>query len=348
MKNKKEKIYQGKKEGGLQMPYIKPEIVEEVRKIDLLTYLVNYQPERLRKISHDTYCLKDHDSLHISNGLWHWQSCGIGDRSALDFLIKVDGYKFIEAAKILLKNNDIKSPEYVKYSKKESNKQLHIPTRCNQNQRAIDYLLNRGIDYHIILDCIDKSLLYQSIYQNPNTKKAYINVTFMGYDRYNHLPKYANLRGIDGSFKGDAPGSDKHYSFLLEANDSSDEVHVCEAAVDVLSYATLLKMQGMNYKDCHILSLGGVQIPRKDSQLSSKTPIALVQFLKDFPEVKKIVLHLDNDRAGRLATKTIKENLWYMTVIDQPPMYGKDVNNELTTRLDIDVHKRHRSYNLQR
>ncbi|MBM6831945.1 toprim domain-containing protein [Faecalicoccus acidiformans] len=30
------------------------------------------------------------------------------------------------------------------------------------------------------------------------------------------------------------------------------------------------------------------------------------QFLRDFPEVNSIVLHLDNDRAGRLATKTIQ------------------------------------------
>lgn len=67
---------------------------EKIKQVDLLTYLLNYQPERLKKISHDTYCIRDHDSLHISNGLWHWQSMGIGGKSALDFLIKVDNYAF--------------------------------------------------------------------------------------------------------------------------------------------------------------------------------------------------------------------------------------------------------------
>lgn len=330
------------------MTYIKPEIVEEIRKVDLLTYLINYQPERLRKISHDTYCVRDHDSLHISNGLWHWQSCGIGGKSALDFLMKVDGYKFLEAATIILEKINVKPPDYVKYTKKEADKKLQVPQACPNDLRAIDYLLNRGIDYDIIMDCVEKSLLYQSVYQNKNTKQSYLNVAFMGYDRYNHLPKYANLRGIDGHFKGDAPGSDKRYSFLLNADIPCEEVHICEASIDVLSYATLLKMHGKNYKNYHILSLGGVQIPRKDSAISSKTPIALEQFLKDFPEVKRIILHLDNDLAGRLATNTIKQNLWYMAVIDKPPLYGKDVNNELTTRLGIEVHKRNQSYDLQR
>lgn len=330
------------------MPYIPNDIFNEIKKIDLLTYLMNYQPERLVKKSHDTYCLKDHDSLRISNGLWIQFSTGIGGKSALDFLNKVDGYKVSAAAQIILDQMKIAPPQYVKYSEKEAKKTLQLPPRCQQNNRAIDYLLNRGIDYNIIADCIDKSLIYQSVYQNSRTKKSFFNVAFIGYDRYDHQPKYANVRGIDGDFKGDVAGSDKRYSFLLKAENPCEEVHICEASIDALSYATLLKMRGKNYMDYHILSLGGVQIPRRDSEISSKTPIALEQFLKDFPEVKKIILHLDNDRAGRLAAKTIKENLWYMAVTDQPPVYGKDVNNELTTRLGIEVHKRYQKYDFQR
>lgn len=330
------------------MSYVPNDLLKEARKMDLLTYLMNYQPERLVKKSHDTYCLKDHDSVKISNGLWIQFSTGIGGRSALDFLHGVDGYELADAAKIILDKMKIAPPKYVKYSEKEAKKTLQLPPRCQQNNRAIDYLLNRGIDYNIIMDCIDKLLLYQSGYQNRNTKKVYFNVAFIGYDRYNHQPKYANIRGIDGDFKGDSAGSDKRYSFLLKAERPCEEVHICEAAIDALSYATLLKMHGKNYKDYHILSLGGVQIPRKDSEISSKTPIALEQFLKDFPDVRKIVLHLDNDRAGRLAAKTIKENLWYMVIADQPPVYGKDVNNELTTRLGIEVHKRYQKYDFQR
>ena len=44
-----------------------------------------------------SYCTKEHDSLKISNGMWYWFSRSIGGRSALDYLIKVEGMAFTEA-----------------------------------------------------------------------------------------------------------------------------------------------------------------------------------------------------------------------------------------------------------
>ena len=48
-------------------------------------------------VSGNVYCTKTHDSLRISNGKWCWFSRGIGGASALDYLIKVNGYSFMEA-----------------------------------------------------------------------------------------------------------------------------------------------------------------------------------------------------------------------------------------------------------
>ena len=42
------------------------------------------------------------------------------------------------------------------------------------------------------------------------------------------------------------------------------------------------------------------------SSNSVKVPAALARTLKMHPEVKTIVLHLDNDRIGRLATKAYR------------------------------------------
>jgi DNA primase len=45
-----------------------------------------------------------------------------------------------------------------------------------------------------------------------------------------------------------------------------------------------------------------------------------MQYLKDFPQINEIALHLDNDTAGRLAAKTIKTILPpAYTVSDEPP-----------------------------
>lgn len=83
------------------MPYIAPDIVLEAKKMDLLTYLKNYEPDELVKISSSTYSTRTHDSLKISNGKWMWWSRGIGGRSALDYLIKVNGYSFLDAVETI-------------------------------------------------------------------------------------------------------------------------------------------------------------------------------------------------------------------------------------------------------
>ena len=85
------------------MPYIPPSVVREVKRMDLLTYLKNYEPYELVHFSGNTYTTRTHDSLKISNGKWMWWSQRTGGRSALDYLIKVKGYSFLEAVELLQK-----------------------------------------------------------------------------------------------------------------------------------------------------------------------------------------------------------------------------------------------------
>ena len=80
-----------------------------------------------------------------------------------------------------------------------------------------------------------------------------------------------------GSFKRDASGSDKRYSFRLLAREPTDSVHLFEAAIDLLSYATYLKCEGKDYKAENLLSLSGVYQPKKELK-ESKIPVALTTF----------------------------------------------------------------------
>ena len=82
----------------MKKKYLTPEELAEVKKIDLLTYLYNYEPNELVKYGRDTYGTKTHSSLTIRNGLWTWWVKNIGGRTALDYLIKVEGLSFLEAA----------------------------------------------------------------------------------------------------------------------------------------------------------------------------------------------------------------------------------------------------------
>ena len=86
-------------------PYVQIDldVLERVRQIDLLSYLREFEPSNLVKVkgTSNVYCTAEHDSLKISNGKWYWWSRGFGGYSALDYLIKVEEYDFVEAVEIL-------------------------------------------------------------------------------------------------------------------------------------------------------------------------------------------------------------------------------------------------------
>ena len=191
----------------------------------------------------------------------------------------------------------------------------------------IQYLFGRGIDYQLIQECISDGTLYESA--------DYHNAVFIGKDE-GGTPKYAALRSTLGStFKQDASGSDKRYSFRLLAREPADTVHLFEAAIDLLSYATYLKCEGKDYKSESLLSLSGVYQPKKEMK-DSKIPIALTTFLSANPQIKTIVLHLDNDKVGRLCAATLKELLQKdYKIVDDPPPVGKDFNDFLLSYLKI-------------
>lgn len=54
---------------------------------------------------------------------------------------------------------------------------------------------------------------------------------------------------------GEAKGSDKKYSFRLEAKNECNRIHLFESAIDLLTYATLLKMKHIDWHNENMLSL---------------------------------------------------------------------------------------------
>ena len=312
------------------MPYIAPEVVRQVKQMDLLTYLKNYEPYELVHVSGNTYTTKTHDSLKISNGKWMWWSRGIGGRSALDYLIKVRGYSFMEAVQSLAGPAAIRPPVSVS-AEKAAEKKLLLPEPYPCQSCVVDYLCQRGIDPQLIEFCLRTGRIYES--------RKYHNAVFVGRDREGKA-RYAALRGVGTDFIGEASGSDKHYSFCIPSEAMSREVHLFESAIDLLSYATLLKMQGQDWHREHLLSLAGVYQPAENIE-ESKVPAALTHFLQEHPEVDRIVFHLDNDRAGLLASLAIRTVLPkpYRTQ-DKPPPAGKDYNDFLCIRKGIGLTKR--------
>ena len=317
------------------MPYIPPEQVAQAKETDLLTYLQLYDPEELVHVAGNEYSTRTHDSLKISNGLWCWNSRGIAGRSALDYLVKVRDMTFLQAVEHILREAPSVSPpaQAGGYAPPASSfhqeRRLQLPPAAPNNDRVLAYLTGRGIDRGLLDDCIQSGRLYEGL--------PYHNCVFVGMDKAG-APRYAVLRGTKSSFKGEASGSDKRYSFSIPA-EGSDILHLFESAIDLLSFATLEPEalhppSGHGSSAAHLLSLAGVFTPARNS--NARLPIALTRYLEDYPEIKHVDLHLDNDLAGRAATENIFVAMGAKhSLRNQRPTQGKDVNDMLRIKLGL-------------
>lgn len=298
------------------MQLIPKEDIQRAREMDLLTYLTYYEPGNLKHVSGNVFSTVEHDSLIINNGKWCWFSRQIGGKSALDYLIKVKGMPFRDAVERIIGN--ITEPLPVVKQAESPPKEFIMPELNNDTTRVSTYLASRGIDPEITKWCIDHKLIFETA--------KYGNVVFVGYDKQGN-PKHGSMRSTTTPYKGDVKGSDKRFAFRLVRAEHPRKVHVFEAVPDLLSYATCVKLRGGNWRKETYLSLAGIG--------GSSLPKALEQFLKDYPDISHIYLHLDNDEPGRNAAKTIKELLSGKYVVkDQPPPSGKDYNEYLQSNRD--------------
>ena len=86
------------------MPGVTEEQITAAKQMSAIEFLRRYRPGQLVKAeSRGEFQLKEHDSFKINEttSLWHWKSRDVGGKSALDYLIKVEGLRFVEAVQTL-------------------------------------------------------------------------------------------------------------------------------------------------------------------------------------------------------------------------------------------------------
>jgi len=305
-------------ENTLSRFYTKDEI--ELAKNANLIEIMQKLGLRLRECGGKEYCLEEHDSLKISHNMWCWNSRGKIGGNVIDFLMMYPDYNlsFPVAVGTILELTGRSNfgvfeltPEYNAKPKKK-NTVMILPDANKTNNRAIAYLnRTRGIDYQLIMEMIKKKKIYEDCMNH--------NVIFVGYDK-NGTPRYGFKRGTatEGArFAGDVEGSDKSHGFLIKGKPWSDTVYVFESPIDVLSYTTIniIKKESC---DNHLLSLGCVDEG------------ALDRFLTDNPQIKKIVICTDNDKAGRSCGKRIFNKYFKTHLIKSMYPNNKDYNDDLT------------------
>lgn len=297
--------------------------IAQAKQMNLYEYMQLCEPDNFRPEGPSQFRHKGHSSLTFSeDGSWTYFKTKATGRKAIDYLIKVEGYSFVDAVRqinqlqggIIPSFQPVKPPRSEVAPKPEQSREFRLPQPDANSYAATAYLRGRCIHPNVLTFCKQKKILYQTSF------KGHPNCVFVGRDG-NGDPKGGSLRGCSKvQFRRDIPGSKKNYPFYLEADANADTVEVYEAPIDAMSGASLRLMQhDENWRSVHYLALGGTDF------------VALDAFLSYYPQIKHIVLCLDNDEAGRTRTKDFFAHLADSgkTVTDRPPPSGKDYNDAL-------------------
>jgi len=222
--------------------------------------------------------------------------------------ISLLGYIESRGYELIYIHNEVRLKEHIQ-KQQETKKNIELPER-NVNYRRMYAYLNktREIDVDIINDMVNNKNLYE--------EKEYNNCVFLGKDKDSTV-KYCLKVGTNTfkKFKGEILGSDKRFNVELYSFPENKSVCIYESIIDAMSHATLIKRKGLDYKNQNRISLGGV------------SDLKLEQYLADNPNIKKIVVGLDNYEAV-LKIKDKYTKLGY-EVTKIVPKHGKDFNDEL-------------------
>lgn len=251
------------------------------------------------------YRWKAHDSLTVCGNKWfrHSQSKG---GYPVDFVMEFYGKSFPEAVQMLTGEPGEVQPE----ADPAPSPAFRLPLRNVTNANILNYLTQeRKLSPSLVNFFISAGDIYEDA--------AHHNVVFVGRDADGH-PRYASSRGIHEKFRQDAAGAEKAFGFAHRGTDK--QLLVFEAPIDLLSFIELFPK---NWQQHNYLSLGGV---------SGK---ALRQFLSERPDVERVFLCLDADKAGENACKRLAALLPDTVSVTRIQPCMKDWNDVLVHRAEI-------------
>lgn len=273
---------------------------------------------------------KRHKSVTFRGNRWYRHSQQIGSYS-IDFMQEFFGMSYPEAVTYLLNGetgqvirgrSHITPEQRTEVEKrkeqqgqnaeqegKEEPKVLIPPKKNDTMKRVYAYLMKkRYIDRDILSFFARQGTLYESAEHH--------NAVFAGVDKEGNI-RHIHNKGTcsDGrSFRMNEDGSDSSYGFGYAGE--GNKLYVFEAPIDFLSFLTLYPK---NWKENSYIVLNGV------------AEHAMLQMLKDYPNLDTIILCLDHDPAGIEANGRLAEILLqngYNQIKELKSVY-KDWNEDL-------------------
>lgn len=303
----------------------------------------------------------EHDSIVIyeDDNTYHRYSNGNGG-DAVAFMMEFSGIdesdlnkhdQVNECIRILeqrLKINPELAVQQVRYKREKP--KFVMPEKADTTRKVRAYLCKtRGIEERIVDKWIDEGLLFQEA-------GRYGNCVFVSRDE-NGKPVYGVKRSADPArkFVVDVEGSDYSQGFFIngkldyytKVSDNFASEHsslfVTEAVIDLMSLQSLY----LRRRDYELRQQGRLDCEPEDYEnrfLNSnwyslngcRKYDGLLNTIASHKGIKDIFLALDNDEAGRNASKAIKEEIQKRfpdrkidVSIRVPPTEGRDWNDEL-------------------
>lgn len=261
------------------------------------------------------------ESVSIRGNMWYSHYRGEGG-DAISFARRFFHMDFKEAVRFLLEQSAVPAAGPVQCERQEQ-KQLRLPPKDSSEEQVRRYLTDiRKVSADVAGYFIETGQVYQSRAEGVRQGQEQCSLVLVGMDR-DGAPRQAHIKGMrQRAFRYDAPGSDKAYGFRHMGG--SGPLYVFEAAVDLMSYVSLYPE---DWRQGNYLALNGT------------AETALFRTLEEYPEVRGVVLALDNDAGGiegvmRL-TGLLREK-GYTDVSVQLPAW-KDWNEELKARGGMDA-----------
>lgn len=277
--------------------------------VDLEDFLIR-QGEKLLRSGREKRLASDH-SITVRGNEWYDHAAEKGG-CAIDFVQMFYGRSFSDAVTMLLNGEQGQAYRPSEQRKPEPPRPFMLPEANHDMRRVYAYLTKtRCLDREVVSAFARAKLLYEDA--------KYHNAVFVGFDKEG-VARHAHKRGTytqGEPFKGNVDGCDPRYSFHYTGQ--SDTVYVFEAPIDMLSFLSLYQQDWQRHS---YVSLCGV------------AEHALLQLLEVNPQVKKIGLCLDNDKAGLNARERLTGILsekGYGEVFSLLPRQ-KDWNEDLQTQ----------------
>ena len=275
------------------MPHYSESQISAANHVDLAAFLLS-RGEKLSRRGNQYLWEKNQVWIHGHEWYSHYESKG---GHAVSFVMRYFGLSFQNAVEELIGGSSVVSSQAIEPDKIKESKSLILPPRSKTTNRLLCYLTGERF---ISRDVVEYFIKAQTLYEDAK----YHNCVFVGLDE-SGVSRHCHIRSTFGNYKRTEAGSQAEYSF--HHNGESEWLFVFEAPIDVLAFITLHRKDWQKHSYVALCSV---------------SERALLHRLNVNPNLRKVVLCLDNDNVGISACERIKSILRNKGYSDVPILHS--------------------------